>query len=147
MEYKFWEAICEELGLEEYANREDHFPSGQRNAEIRAALSETFAERTREDWLERLDPAVVPVAPVNDPAEVWADPQVQHREMVTSLPGEDAIPMVNTPVRPEGDHEYVRTEHPGLGEHSRELLSEIGVDPATVDDLVTDGVTTVPGDS
>lgn len=144
MEYKFWEAICEELDLEEYANPEDHFPTGPRSAEIEAALAERFARRTREEWLERLDPAVVPVAPVNDPVEVWEDPQVRHREMVTSLPDGGSIPLVNTPVRPAGDHEFVRSEHPGLGEHSREILGAIGVDESTVDELFEDGVTTEP---
>lgn len=144
MEYKFWAAICEELGLEEYANPDDHFPTGRRSAEIRSALAERFADRTRDDWLERLDPAVVPVAPVNDPAEVWEDPQVRHRDMVTSLPGEGSIPLVNTPIRPSGDHEFVRSEHPGLGEDSRELLSSIGLDESTVEGMFDDGVTTEP---
>lgn len=146
MEYKFWEATCRELGLEEYANPDDHFPTGERNVEIRADLAETFAERTREEWLERLDPSEIPVGPVNDPAEVWEDPQVRHREMLTSLgDGEDSIPMVNTPIRPAGDHEYVRTEHPGLGEQSVELLAELDVDAETIEEMFADGVTTEPG--
>lgn len=142
MEYKFWEATCEELGLEEYANPDDHFPEGERATEIELALTEKFAERTREDWLERLDPREVPVGPVNDPAEMWADPQVEHRDMLTSL---DGVEMVNTPVRPAGDHEYVRSEHPGLGEQSVDLLADLGYDADTVEDLFADGVTTEPG--
>jgi len=145
MEYKFWEATCEELGLEEYADPDDHFPEGERSAEIRGAVAEKFARRTREEWMERLDPAEVPVGPVNDPGEMWEDPQVQHREMVTTqeVDGEP-VEMVNAPVRPAGDHEFVREQHPGLGENSAELLAELGVDGERAQQLFEDGVTTEP---
>ncbi len=146
MECKFWKATCEELDLQEYANHDDHFPDGPRSAEIKAALAGKFAEYTREEWIDRVDPTEVPIAPVNDTAEMWDDPQVQAREMVTSLEldGED-IPMVNTPVRPVGDHEYVRNLHPGLGEQSRELLAELGLDSTTIEAYINEGVTAEPG--
>jgi crotonobetainyl-CoA:carnitine CoA-transferase CaiB-like acyl-CoA transferase len=149
MEFKFWTATCEALSLSEYANREDHFPEGERSAEIRTALTDRFAEHTREEWLDRLDPTEVPVAPVNDPTEVFTDPQVRHRGMVTSLgedenENDDAVSMVDSPVRPAGDYESVRRPHPGLGEHSRQLLLDAGLDEATVEKLFTDGVTTAP---
>jgi crotonobetainyl-CoA:carnitine CoA-transferase CaiB-like acyl-CoA transferase len=147
MEWKFWEATCEELDLPEYANREDHFPTGPRSAEIKAALAERFAERSREEWLDHLDPTEVPVAPVNDAAEVWDDPQVRERGMVASLATDDGdLPMVNTPVRPAGDHEFVRESYPRLGEQSRRLLSDLGLDATTVEELFADGVTAEPDD-
>lgn len=146
MEFKFWEALCEELDLAKYANPDDHFPEGKRSAEIRATLAETFAERTRDEWLDRLDPEELPVAPVNDPGEVWEDPQVRHREMVTTLAsGDGEIPMVNPPVQTASDHEYVRSKHPRLGEQSAELLAELDIDGATLEELYADGVTTEPG--
>lgn len=141
MEYKFWEATCEELGLEEYANHDDHFPEGERATEIELALTEKFAELTRDEWMDRLDPEEVPVGPVNDPGEMWDDPQVRHREMLTEFEG---VEMVNTPVRPSGDHEYVRERHPGLGEQSVELLSELDRTPEEIAELFADGVTTEP---
>ncbi|MFO7927591.1 MAG: CaiB/BaiF CoA transferase family protein [Halobacteriota archaeon] len=145
MEYKFWEATCEELGLDEYANPDDHFPEGKRSAEIRSTLAETFAERSREEWLDRLDPEAIPVAPVNDVGEVWEDPQIRHREMVTQMDTEDgSVPVVNTPIRPEGDYDYVRSEHPGLGEQSAELLAELDIDGETIESMFEDGVTTEP---
>jgi crotonobetainyl-CoA:carnitine CoA-transferase CaiB-like acyl-CoA transferase len=145
MEFKFWAAICEELGLPEYANPDDHFPEGKRSAEIRAALTEAFAERTRAEWLDRLDPEEVPVAPVNDVGEMWEDPQVQHREMVTEMETESgSIPVVNTPVRPAGDHDYVRSRHPGLGEQSAQLLAELDIDGETLEEMFDAGVTTEP---
>jgi crotonobetainyl-CoA:carnitine CoA-transferase CaiB-like acyl-CoA transferase len=146
MECKFWKATCEALDLPEYANHDDHFPEGERSAEIKSALAERFAEHTREDWMERVDPTEVPIAPVNDATEVWEDPQVKARDMVTSLTVDgDEIPMVNTPIRPAGDREYVRSPYPDLGEQSRELLSDIGMDDARIDALFEAGVAAEPG--
>jgi crotonobetainyl-CoA:carnitine CoA-transferase CaiB-like acyl-CoA transferase len=87
------------------------------------------------------------VAPVNDAAEVWDDPQVRERGMVASLATDDGdLPMVNTPVRPAGDHEFVRESYPRLGEQSRRLLSDLGLDATTVKELFADGVTAEPDD-
>lgn len=145
MEFKFWEATCEELGLEQFGNPTDHFPEDERLDEIHTAVADAFAERTREEWMDRLDPSAVPVAPVNDLTEVWDDPQVEHRDMVTSMPTDEGeISTVNTPIRPSGGSETVRTGHPGLGEHSRELLAELSIEDTDLAELFADGVTTEP---
>lgn len=141
MEYKFWERLCEELGHEEFANRDDHYPEGQRREEVQSALDATFKEHTREAWLERFDPTEVPIAPVNDLDEMWEDPQVQSRGMVQELTvdGQD-VPVINTPLGMDGGGDFVRTAYPRLGEHSRELLLEAGVDNETIDKLLAEGV-------
>ncbi|MFB6069628.1 MAG: CaiB/BaiF CoA transferase family protein [Halanaeroarchaeum sp.] len=145
MEYKFWEALCTELGLEEYANRDDHMPAEPRRTEIRESLAAVFRERTREEWLETLDPSVVPVAPVNDLEAVWEDPQVEHREMVESLSVDgESMPFVSAPFEIDGESAFVREPHPGLGEHSRQILHEMGYDRDEIDRLVADGVTVDP---
>lgn len=146
LEYKFWEAACEALGLDEYANPDDHFPAeDDRLEEVREAVADRFAARTRAEWLDRIDPEEIPVAPVNDVTEVWTDPQVTHREMVTSMPTDDGpIPTVDTPIRPAGHEATVRAGSPGLGEHSREVLAELSVDEVDLDALFADGVTTEP---
>lgn len=143
MEYKFWTATCEELGLDEFANPDDHFPEGDRSEEIHEAVAAAFAARTRDEWLERLNPTEIPVAPVNDITEVWNDPQVRHREMVPSIPNDEMISMVNTPIRPADGDDYVHTTHPDLGEHSRSVLAAI-VDDEVLEALFETGVTTEP---
>ena len=141
MEFHFWEATCEELDLKEYANKDDHFPEGERLEEIRKDVAARFAERTREEWLDRLDPAEVPVAPVNDLNEVWEDPQVVNRGMVEhiSIDGED-VPVVDNPLRTKSRNRWVREDHPGLGEHSRQLLADAGLSEDTINEMMADGV-------
>lgn len=145
MEYKFWEAVCRELGLERFENPDDHFPEGDRADEVRAALAERFAERTRTEWLDRIDPTEIPVAPVNDASEVWTDPQIDHRGMVTTMPTDDGpMPAVDTPIRPAGCEATVRSGHPERGEHSRDLLAELSLTEDELEALFADGVTTEP---
>ena len=147
MEYKFWEATCEELGLEEFANRDDHFPAGDRLNEVHDGVAAAFEARTREEWLDRLDPTAVPVAPVNDVAEVWDDPQVRHRDMVRSMRADgESIPVVDTPIRPEGGERAEYGPHPGLGEHTRTLLDGVWDDDALAD-LFETGVAAEPTES
>ncbi|WP_255171144.1 CaiB/BaiF CoA transferase family protein [Natrononativus amylolyticus] len=141
LEYKFWEATCEVLDLEEYANPEDHNPVGERNQEVREAVAAAFKKRTRSEWLEHVDPTRVPIAPVNDLEEIWEDPQVQHRGMKTSMNTKHGqIPAVSTPVRPHGYDSAPHETYPGLGEHSRTILTEVYND-SKLTELFDDGVT------
>jgi crotonobetainyl-CoA:carnitine CoA-transferase CaiB-like acyl-CoA transferase len=65
--------------------------------------------------------------------------------MVTEMETESgSIPVVNTPVRPAGDHDYVRSRHPGLGEQSAQLLGELDIDAETLEEMFDAGVTTDP---
>jgi crotonobetainyl-CoA:carnitine CoA-transferase CaiB-like acyl-CoA transferase len=145
MEFHFWENFCTEVGLEAYANDADHFPEGDRLDEIEADVAAVFAERSREEWLDFFDPTEVPVAPVNDLDEVWEDPQVVERGLLSSLEidGEE-VPMVDNPVKTRTDREWIRERHPALGEDTRELLSESGMSAAEIADLAADGVIDEP---
>jgi formyl-CoA transferase len=89
-------------------------------------LSDMFVRRTKADWIRRLEEACVPCGPINDLAEVFADPQVLARGMLVELPHPtagsvrlpgSAIKLSETPV------DY-RRPPPLLGEHSREVLAD-----------------------
>jgi crotonobetainyl-CoA:carnitine CoA-transferase CaiB-like acyl-CoA transferase len=144
MEYHFWERFCEAVGLEEYANEDDHFPEGERLEEVRAAVAARFAERPLDAWLDRLDPVEIPVAPVNDLDDVWDDPQVVERGLVTHVPvaGED-VPVVDNPLRAASGNDWVRERPPALGEHSEQLLAAAGLSSAAIEEMLADGVVDV----
>jgi crotonobetainyl-CoA:carnitine CoA-transferase CaiB-like acyl-CoA transferase len=145
MEFHFWENFCTEVGLEEYVNPVDHMPEGDRLAEIEAAVADVFARRSRDEWLDRFDPAEVPVAPVNDLDEVWEDPQVLERDLLSYLEidGED-VALVDNPIDTREKRDWIREPHPGLGEHTRELLAETGLSGAEIEELAADGVIDEP---
>jgi crotonobetainyl-CoA:carnitine CoA-transferase CaiB-like acyl-CoA transferase len=99
-------------------------------AKLVAHLSGLTAQRTRADLLARLEAVNVPAGPINNLADVFADPQVIHRGMRLDLPNEAAkggtIPGVRTPITIDGQGMAAERPAPRLGEHSQEILREIG---------------------
>ena len=94
---------------------------------MRAQLQAIFLQRTRDDWLAYLADKNVCIGPVNTAAEVFADPQVQHRQMLLAhrtAAGEwysrlIALKLSDTPGS-------VRHLGPRLGQHTDEVLSALG---------------------
>ncbi len=96
----------------------------------------------RDDLLSRLHAAGVPAGPINDVAQVFADPQVVHRGMRLDLSRErgDAVPSVRSPALMSRSPTGASRAAPRLGEHTREVLAELGYAKMKVDRLVADGV-------
>ena len=89
--------------------------------------------RAKADWLSALEAAKVPCGAINSLDEVFADPQVQARGMVTHWqhPLRADLPLVSSPIKLEKTP--VRTDRPPpmLGQHTDEVLGELlGVDAA-----------------
>ncbi len=145
MEFHFWENFCTQVGLEEYVNDDDHMPEGERLEEIEAAVADVFAGRSRQEWLESFDPSEVPVAPVNDLDEVWEDPQVIERDLLSyiEIDGEE-VALVDNPIDTREEREWIRKPHPGLGEQTRKLLAETGLSDSEIEELAAEGVIDEP---
>lgn len=99
---------------------------------LREILLALFKDWKRDELLERLQSAHVPASPINDIAEMFADPQTIARAM--RFDQEDArgtvLPAVRTPVLlPASPLRYERPS-PRLGEHTGEVLAEIGMSGA-----------------
>jgi len=93
-------------------------------------LSKLTAKMKRDDLLDKLEELGVPAGPINDLAQVFADPQVIHRGMKLELPSTaaraGAIPGVRTPIVLDGWKAASEKPSPLLGEHTQEILREIG---------------------
>lgn len=96
-----------------------------------AALMKT---RSRRAWLDALEMAKVPCGPINDLAEVFADPQVIARAMTVNMPHPKAgsLRLVANPIKLSRTPVQYRLPPPLLGEHTLELLRELGLDDAEV---------------
>jgi crotonobetainyl-CoA:carnitine CoA-transferase CaiB-like acyl-CoA transferase len=84
-------------------------------------------QRTTREWIVLLEGAGVPCGPINNIEQVFADPQVIARGMKITMQHPDAgdIPLVASPLNLSGTPvKYVRTP-PRLGEHTREVLSDL----------------------
>ncbi|WP_376091879.1 CaiB/BaiF CoA transferase family protein [Roseomonas sp. CCTCC AB2023176] len=129
--------LCEAIGRPEWAadERFARNPSRVRNnAALTPMLAERFAAFTRADLMPALDAAGVPCAPINSVPEVFDDPQVKHREMLRHLPHPVAgtVPQVVSPLRFAENPLSFDRPPPLLGEHTAEILAELGLDHAAL---------------
>ena len=98
--------------------------------------------RSRAELLQQLSDATVPAGPINDMAQVFADPQTQHRQMVVELPHSSGqtVRVVRSPLNWSASPVTHRAP-PRLGEHCLQTLrDELGLTDAQVAGLVARGV-------
>ena len=89
------------------------------------------------DWIKVLDEAGVPCGPVYTYAQLFADPQVIHRELVVHAddPELGRVAHIRTPIRMSASAVAVRAVAPKLGQQTEEVLTGLGYSRADVDDL------------
>jgi len=95
--------------------------------ELTRLLGEIFQKRTKKEWVELLEAAGVPNGPINDIAQVFAEPQVQARGVKIELEHAVAgkLPMVASPMRFSGTPLEHKLAPPVLGQHTDEVLREL----------------------
>ncbi len=99
-------------------------------AELVGKLCALTSQFKREELLDKLEAATIPAGPINDLDQVFADPQVIHRGMKIELDSPAAkggkIPGIRTPIVLDGAPMASDRPSPRLGEHTAEILREIG---------------------
>jgi len=95
---------------------------------LRELISATFTNRTTDEWVELFDAAGVPCGPVRLTAELFDDPQVVADELLVELdhPVMGTVKMANSPLKMSGGETGSRRASPALGQHTREVLGELG---------------------
>ncbi len=136
--------LCEVFGRPEWASDERFATNASRVrniAELSDLLRDRFAEWEREHLISALDAVGVPCGPINTVADVFKDPQVRARGMLKQVPhpcGVD-VPQVSTPMRFADATLQTQTAPPLLGQHSDEILGELGYAAADIAALRTLG--------
>jgi formyl-CoA transferase len=119
---------------------DERFATNSARVANREAIVESVAECVRQrpsgEWLEELEKAGIPAGPINTITQALADVQAQHRAMVRSVAG---TPLVGSPVRIGGERADSGRPPPALGEHTAEVLQELGISPADLASLRAGG--------
>ena len=87
-------------------------------------LAAEVVKRPAAEWLKRLETAGIPAGPINSVTQALTDVQGQHRAMVRTIAG---TPSVASPLRMDGEHAVSELPPPALGEHTDELMTELGI--------------------
>ncbi|MEO7151507.1 MAG: CaiB/BaiF CoA-transferase family protein [Burkholderiaceae bacterium] len=126
--------FCEVAGVPDLARDPRYARNASRvgeRATLVPVLAKILKTRPRADWLAALEVAKVPCGPINDLAEVFADPQVSSREMTVRLshPLAGEVELVASPMKLSATPVQYRRPPPLLGQHTDEVLAEFGLGP------------------
>ncbi len=127
--------LCQTLARPDLLERDEFASNDARtrnHAALRVELEASLRERTTADWLERLEAADVPCGPINDVAEVLANPQVRARNMLVSVPRAtgDEIEIAGNPIKLSGAPDpTTRPAPPALDADREVLLAELTLEP------------------
>ena len=127
------------------------FASDELRGENGAVLSERMvrwcAERTSADALDLLAQASIPAGPVLSPRDALEHPQVQAMNMFQSVDAPEAegsVPLVPPPVALSETPGEIRDRPPRAGEHTHEVLAEVGYDAGEIEELLEEGAVSGP---
>ena len=136
LEAKFWERLCQVLGLKDQVGRQ--WVTGARRAETIAAFTAVFATRDRAEWLRIFAEEDVCVEPVLEPAA--AAVAAPGAAIADQPAGAAKLRTVATPVRLRDTPATIRRPSPALGEHTAEVLAEAGFTGPEIESLRGEGV-------
>jgi crotonobetainyl-CoA:carnitine CoA-transferase CaiB-like acyl-CoA transferase len=142
---RIFRKLCDVLGHPEWATTPE-FADNAGRVRHRAALATRIESVTMQEprahWLAVFDANGIPCGPINDYAQVFADPQVRAREMVVDVdhPTLGHLRTLGSPIKLSGTPADPRRRAPLLGEHTDEILRDAGYSELEIKELRQSGV-------
>jgi crotonobetainyl-CoA:carnitine CoA-transferase CaiB-like acyl-CoA transferase len=143
-----WRSFCEIAGLQDYADAPRFRTNADRvknRPETVALVRTALKQRPRDRWIADLDAAGIPCSPLHTLGDLSDHPHTEASGMVFTYhhPVLGETKGVSQPVKFDGLRTQIRNSPPSLGQHSREILEEIGYSKDRIEALVRDGITRV----
>ena len=139
-----WERFCRVLG-DDGLRADPRFATNEQRlahrADFVARVEAALATAPTAEWVTRFEAASIAAGPLYEFDEVFADPQVRHLGLVCEMeqPGYGPVRMLSAPFRVSGPGPSVRRPAPLPGEHTAEVLEELGLPRAEIDRLAGAG--------
>ena len=129
---RIFRRLCEVLGHPEWQSMPDFADNASRvrhREDLTRRIEAITTRQTRAHWLSIFEAHDIPCGPINDYAQVFADPQVRAREMVVEVehPKLGRIRSLGSPIKMSATPADASRRAPLLGEHTNEILTGIGV--------------------
>lgn len=145
-----WERFCRVLGIEKTLARDPRFATNAdrvaHREELIPQIEKIFATRPAAQWIEQLRGADIPAGLVQSVGEAFADPQTEARRLVVELEHSriGRARSIANPARLSGTSPTYRMAPPALGEHTRQVLGELGLSPEETEAAIADGSVMAP---
>ena len=137
IEPKFWQRFCDLIGCPELEKRQYDFAHEE---ELKELLAEKIAAKTQAEWLALIGGAEFCVTPVCSLAEALASDLTAQEEMLLEEPSDlGTLRYIGGPVKFSGAQAQVRCRAPKLGEHTLDVLQELGYSAEQIAQLHADG--------
>ena len=142
LEHHFWENLCRVLGREDFISYDYDKLEGEKREEIFAFLRQTFLTKTRDEWFELFRDKNIAVGKVYTIDEAFNDPQVLHRQMIVEVPHPSLgkVKQVGIALKLSDTPGEIRSTAPVLGQHTDEILQQLGYNKSQVEGLREKGV-------
>ncbi|MGQ7279042.1 CaiB/BaiF CoA transferase family protein [Brevibacillus thermoruber] len=136
--------LAEALGMPELAADERYRTNADRLRHrdgLVAVISAVMKAKPTTHWRARLQAAGIPHGPINDLQAVFADPQVQARNMVVEMahPTAGSVKLVGSPLKLSRTPVEMKRHPPLYGEHTAQVLSRLGYSPDELDEMRRNG--------
>jgi formyl-CoA transferase len=137
---RIWLRLCNAIGAPELAEHPDYKTGALRSEHrdrLHGDIEQHLARRTTAEWVDVLNDAGVPCGPIYSIDQAFADPQVRELGIVQDV---GDVPYLGQPVTLSRTPSRVVAHPPALGEHTAEVLREIGFDDAGIARLKSEGI-------